>query len=102
MNGETIIATEILNRTVLSIESRLNNHTELSNSIKYHNLAFNESLKKDFDQIIEVLQAVVDKFYIDNYMVDSYVYFNLCDIEFCKNHNMSILNSMKKLLKFIN
>lgn len=102
MNAETTISIEIFNRMILSIENKLNNYTELFNSVKYHNSAFNNALKKDFDQITEVLQKTVDKFYIDNYIVDSYAAFSLNDIDFCKNHNMSILNSMKKLLKFIN
>ena len=97
----TTITTEIFNRMVLSIENKLNS-SNLHNEVKYNKEALNSSLKYDFDQFTEVLQNVVDSFYFDNYVVDSFIPLFLEDLEYCKSHNLSLLNSMKKLLKFIN
>ena len=50
----------------------------------------------------EVLQKVVDKYYVDYYEVNNYIEMNLDNLEYTLEHNLSIVNSCKKLVKFIN
>jgi hypothetical protein len=97
---KAIITVEIFNRMVSSIESKLNN-SNLYNEVKYNKNELNNCLKNDFDQFINILQNVVDKFYLNNYVVDSFMPLFTEDLEFCKKHNLSLLYSIKKLLKFI-
>ncbi len=99
--AEQIIATELLNRKVELLESKLNN-TSLENEVKYNNKVLNQSLKSDFDQLSDILQRIVDSFYFDRYVVDRFMSFPVGDLKVARNHNLSLLNSMKKLLKFIN
>lgn len=99
--AKTTISVEIFNNMIISIEGKLNS-TSLRNEVEYNNLELNKSLKYDFDQFTEVLQSVVDKFYFDNYIVDSFMPLFLEDLEYCKNKNLALLSSMKKTLKFIN
>ena len=100
LEAKTTITVEIFNRMVLSIENKLNS-SNLHNEVTYNKEELNKSLKYDFDQFTEVLQNVVDKFYFDNYVVDSFIPLFSEDLGFCRKHNLSLVNSMKKLLKFI-
>ena len=97
----TIIAIELINRTVSNIENKLTS-TTLKNEVKYNSKELNTSLKLDFDQINEVLQGVVDRFYFNNYIVDSFIPLFEEDLDFSIVHNLKIVNSFKKVLKFIN
>ena len=72
LEAKTTITVEIFNRMVLSIENKLNS-SNLHNEVTYNKEELNKSLKCDFDQFTEVLQNVVDKFYFDNYVVDSFI-----------------------------
>lgn len=101
LEAKTTITVEIFNRMILSIDNKLNS-SNLHNEVFYNNKELNKSLKYDFDQITEVLQSVVDRFYFDNYVVKSFIPLFSEDLQHCKNHNLSLLNSMKKVLKFIN
>lgn len=100
LEAKTTITGEIFNRMVLSIENKLNS-SNLHNEVTYNKEELNKYLKYDFDQFTEVLQNVVDKFYFDNYVVDSFIPLFSEDLDFCRKHNLSLINSMKKLLKFI-
>jgi len=100
LEAKTTITVEIFNRMIISAEQKLNS-INLAHEVKYNGEELNKSLKYDFDQITEVLQNVIDKFYFDKYVVDSFMPLFLEDLDYCKNHNLSLLNSMKKLLKFI-
>jgi len=100
LEAKTTITVEIFNRMVSSIENKLNK-SNLHREVQYHKEQLNDSLKADFDQFTEVLQSVVDKLYFDNYVVDSFIPLSLEDLSYCKQHNLSLLISMKKLLKFI-
>ena len=100
LEAKTTITVEIFNRMVLSIENKLNS-SNLHNEVTYNKEELNKSLKCDFDQFTEVLQNVVDKFYFDNYVVDSFIPLFSEDLDFCRKHNLSLISSMKKLLKFI-
>lgn len=97
---KTVIAVDLLTKTIEGIESRLTG-VSLKNEIKYHGEALNKSLKAEFDRITGILQEVVDSFYIDSYLVDSYEAMFIENLESAKVQNVSILNSMKKVLRFI-
>ena len=99
--AEQLIATELLNRNVELLELKLNS-TSLKNEVKYYSRALNQSLESDFDQFSNILQSVVDSFYFNHYIVDRFMPFSIVDLEVARKHNLSLLNSMKKLLKFVN
>lgn len=96
----TEISVGIVNRMMSSIDKKLNS-SNLHNEVKYNNEVLNKSLKNDFDQITEILQSIIDKFYWDTYIVDSFMPLFCEDLEFCKKHNLSLSNSMKKVLKWL-
>ena len=100
LDATTEIAIELINGRVSSIETILNDK-DLYSKVKYNGKQLNISLKNDFDQFTEILQSVVDSFYYNNYVVDTFLPLYPNDLDFCKEHNLSVLNSMKKVLKFI-
>jgi hypothetical protein len=96
----TQISVALFTNMVSALESKLNGQS-LLNEVKYNNHQLNKSLKADFDQITEVLQAVVDSFYYDRYIVNSFMPLHREDLAYCKAHNLELLGSIKKVLKFI-
>jgi hypothetical protein len=98
---EKIITVELFTNMVNSLENRLD-YTKAKNNAKYHNLEFNKSLSNDFKQITEVLQNVVDSFYLDYYEVNTFQQINLDNLDYSIKHNLQLINNTKKLIKFIN
>ena len=100
--AEQIISVELLSNTIDRTELILLDRIKLNNSLKYHSEAFNQSIKENINWMSEVLQKVVDKYYFDYYEVNNYIEMNLDNLEYTLEHNLSIVNSCKKLVKFIN
>ena len=101
VTAEQTIAISIIENTINSLDEKLTDTSSLKKQVKYHGKKLNESMAKDFNQITEILQSVVNAFYYNSYIVDSFIAFHLEDFDFCVKHNYSLLNSMKKLLKFV-
>lgn len=97
---ETVIAVDLLKNTIKGLERKLNS-TVLKTEVKYHSEALNKSLKTDFDQITNILQSVVDKFYCDSYLVDSFTPMFIECFDYSKEHNKGLLKSIQKVMKFI-
>jgi len=102
MKAELIISEELFKNMVSSLEAKLSNESTLKNEVKYHCNALNESLTKDFDQIVYVLQSLVDSYYLGYYDVSGFVCFNKCNFKEALSHNLSLIGNAKKLIKFIN
>ena len=98
---EKTIAVELFTNMVNSLESKLD-YTKAKKNAKYNNTEFNQSLSNDFRQITEVLQKVVDGFYLGYYEVDSFRPIFLNNLSESLNHNLKLVNNAKKLIKFIN
>lgn len=94
------ISFELFNGMVNSIEQKLLNKATLKNEIKYHGEQVNKALYNDFKQIVNVLQSVVDEFYLGHYNIEGFVSFSLEDFDFCLDHNMGLIRNCKKLIKF--
>lgn len=99
---EKTISVCLFEKMIQNTESKFNNKSLLFKDVKYNKDDLNKSLNENFSQIKYVLQSIVDKFYVDSFLVDSFVYFSLEDFDFCLSHNISVLNSCKKLIRFIN
>jgi hypothetical protein len=95
-----ILAVTLLEGSIASIETKLTSQ-RLKNDVKYHNAALNRSLKSDFDQVTEILQGVVDAFYFDSFVVDKFEPLFAENLDFAVKHNLSLLGSLKKVLKLI-
>ncbi|MFS0489925.1 hypothetical protein [Leadbetterella byssophila] len=95
-----ILAVTLLEGKINSIEVKLTSQN-LRNEVKYHNEALNQSLKSDFDQLTEILQGVVDAFYFDSFVVDRFEPLFIENLDFAVKHNLSLLGSLKKVLKLI-
>ena len=100
LEAGTLISVEIINRMVVSLEVKLKSES-LKNEVKYHGKQLNNYLSNDFKAVIEIIQNVVDKFYFDKYIVNSFMTLYLDDLDFCVSHNTSLVNSMKKILKYV-
>lgn len=100
-NATTIIAIELVTKTIQSCEQILNDKPKLVHSLKYNSKELNKSLSQSFAQLVDILQTVVDKFYWSYYEVQKFVPLSLIDLDYCVEKNKEILNAMKKLLKFV-
>lgn len=98
---ETIISVELFKSMLYRIEQKLNDIVTLKKTLKFNEFEFNNSLKSDFSQMVEVLQNFVDSYYFGYYEVDSYEYMTLSNIELSLKHNKTLLNNAIKLIKFI-
>lgn len=98
---EKTIAVELFTNMVNSLEYRLD-YTKAKQNAKYQNTEFNLSLSNDFKQVTEVLQNVVDEFYLGYYEVDNFKPIFLNNLSESLNHNLKLVNNAKKLIKFIN
>lgn len=98
---ENIIAVELFTNMINSLESKLKSDI-LKHDIKYNSNELNCSLSKDFNQIQEVLQKVVDSFYLDYYQVNGFELLTLENFNFSLKHNLELIGNAKKLIKFIN
>lgn len=97
---EETIAVAIIEKNVDSLINKMSS-SSFKNEVKYHADSINKSMVDDFKQITEILQHVVDSYYYNSYVVDSFVAFHIDDYDFCVEHNLSLANSMKKVLKFV-
>ncbi|WP_288373986.1 hypothetical protein [uncultured Chryseobacterium sp.] len=97
-----LISIDIFKRMVNDLEAVLSNSSKLKNEIKYHEQAVNKALQSDFEDIVNLLQTVVDKFYVDNYDISGFQYLTPADFESSLKHNLSLVQNCQKLLKFIN
>lgn len=101
-NTMLIISQEIFQREIESAEKIFENKSLLKNNLQYHNEAINKALKSIFDLSTEVLQNVIDENLKSYFEVPNFIKMNLENFNETFNHNSQILNSSKKLLKFIN
>jgi len=101
-NKETIatdISVEIFNRMINSIEMRIQSQS-FKTELSYNSVQVNKVLGDSFSEIVNLLQSVVDKFYLGKYEVTGFQQFSLEDFDFCLNHNLSLITNCKKLIKF--
>lgn len=101
IKASTIISVELFRNTIESLILSISNQSKLRNQVQYNNDELNNSFKKSFSQITEVLQSVVDSFYWDYYEVNEFQPFNVESLDSDISHNLSILRSAQKLTKFI-
>ena len=99
---ENIIAVELFSNMVNSLESKLTSRTSLKHDVKYNLNELNLAFANDFKQIQEVLQSVVDSYYLGYYNVSGFEFFSIENFEYCIKHNLELVNNAKKLIKFIN
>ena len=95
-----IIAVEMFTNLVNQLEENLTAQ-RFRTEVKYHAEAINNALQKDFQQIVEILQNVVDKFYWSKYEVNGFLPFNSKDFDAILKHNLELVRNCKKLCKFI-
>lgn len=95
-----IVAFGIFSKMVDNIESRILSQS-FKRDLKYNNEQVNKSLTGDYASIVEVLQAVVDKFYHLYYEVEGFQPFSPNNFDSTLSHNLTLLRNCKKLLKFV-
>ncbi len=95
----TILSVELFERMVNGLENRINHHN-FKNDLKYNLQDINNSMEKDFTDIVNLLQKIVDKFYYSKYDINGFIPFNLSDVDFCIEHNLMLVRNCKKLIKF--
>jgi len=95
-----IIALDLFTKMINSIECNISKYS-FRDEIKHHGEAVNNALQKDFKDIVELLEGVVNKFYLEHYEIRGFQPFTATDFESCLNHNLGLINNCKKLLKFI-
>lgn len=98
---ENTIAVELFSNMVNSLETKLTSNI-LKDEVKYNQKELNESISKDFNQITEVLQNVVDSFYLQYYQVNGFESFTLKNFNRSLKHNLELIGNAKKLIKYIN
>ena len=98
-NVATNIAIELFKQSVARIEDRINS-TSFKNEVKYHSKALNAAMANNFNQIVDVLQSVVDSYYINHYEINGFIPFSVADFDICKAHNLGIITNCKKLIAF--
>ena len=96
----TIIAVDLFKRTVDGLEIAINRDS-LASEVRYHADAINAGLKGSFDELSEVLQATVNKFYWGYYEVNTFMPFSSSNFKVALAHNLEIISGAKKLAKFI-
>ena len=98
---ENIIAVEIIKREVYGNIELLSDKSKIKDIVKYDNYAINKKLSNEFKSVINVLQNVIDAYYFSYYEVSPFVELSLSNLDYALDENLKTLNSMKKLLKFV-
>ena len=96
----TNISVALFEGMISRLETKIQSNS-FKHELKYDSKIVNETLSKDFGDIVSVLNSVVDKFYLKNYEIQGFVPFSLDDLDFCISHNLGLINNCKKLLKFM-
>lgn len=96
----TNISVALFEGMISRLETKIQSNS-FKHELKYDSKIVNETLSKDFGDIVSVLNSVVDKFYLKNYEIQGFVPFSLNDLDFCISHNLGLINNCKKLLKFM-
>ena len=99
-NVATIISVELFSKSVNDLENRIKS-SRFKTELKYDSEKLNNYLFSEFKEITNVLQTVVNEFYVGQYEISGFQFFSLNDFEFCINHNLGLINNCKKLIKFI-
>ena len=99
--AEQEIAVELFKRMISSIERKLADKVALKKSVKYDQKGLNDSLSSDFGQIKEVVQGLVNAYYRRYYPIDNFAPFSLDCFDYALEQNLKLIESVKKLLKFI-
>jgi hypothetical protein len=95
-----IICVELLGNLVKKLEETLTSQS-FKREIFYHGAKINVTLQNDFNVIVEILQNTVDKFYFNYYDIAGFQCFMVESFESNLKHNLALIKSCKKLLKFI-
>lgn len=97
--AQEVISVELFTRMIDNLEARIKSQS-FKNEVKYHSEAINKAMFQDFKSIVNVLQAIVNKFYLDKYEISGFQAFSVQDFDFCVSHNLSLINNCKKLIRF--
>lgn len=95
-----ILLLDMFSRRLDSLEELLN-HKDFKNDIKYHGDAVNESLEKDFEDIVSLISHIVNKFYPEHYEVTGFQRITLNHFESCLNNNLMLIRNCKNILKLL-